>query len=830
MWLVFAYRNLRVVFRMRPYHLGLLIPGVARCVVNPEPKLLAPNLYDNGVAVTPASNWMFYQSQWSKTADTESWIQIDLGQEAPPAEEIILYPLDYPHDFAYQEIVTYGWPARYKIETSNDANFTNATMLVDRTNEDQPDPKNTIITHRLTKVPEKGQQYIRLTATKLGPSNESPNYILGMTKIEIMNNGKDIAVRKNVTVDPVLGYQGRQTIGQSFPATDAPITDTSFITRPRRPMGEGIQINNPDNIINKTDWKPPKRKATTPKTGVGMSAGAFYDAFENNIGYLLNDSMSTVDQLGWDFKNRSGQAVQVPIYPNGYWNGYPGSNAARFLMGASNTLRWTENADLRTRVEALMQIIEDCTGDDHNMMGFSSVDMFEHQNAGYGRSWLTHGLITTGYLGYSQAFDLLRNYYDWFNTYELLDRMNHGSVQGGQGVVANSLVASSPVGVPEDVYTIQQYFQENYWRDGLAQQDPDMLWQYPYDHPHTYLSTSLEPYFDMYLLTGDERYYAMADGFWNLMYNHWINIGGSTSIIEYGDYPPDSQRLSSTGELCGSSFWIRLNQRFHWLHPTKEVYMAQIEQSIYNVIMGNQINDTGLLYHAHLVTYKDYNPVGNMINTCCEGQGTRSLGSIPEFIYSMDPESGDLYVNLFQASHIHWTFKGQEATLNMESKFPYDADVEMTISRLTKTVTGIMYIRIPSWATKNVQIMVNDKHVATGKPGSYEAVSRQWTQNDKISFTLPINYSLIKYDGLDQVTGHTRYGLMYGPVLMAITGPDEAEVVISGSQPEGLFDLLEAVKGMPLHSTIKGMDGYIMKPYWQVGRETFTSVPIIDLA
>ena len=38
-----------------------------------------------------------------------------------------------------------------------------------------------------------------------------------------------------------------------------------------------------------------------------------------------------------------------------------------------------------------------------------------------------------------------------------------------------------------------------------------------------------------------------------------------------------------TGELCGSVFWAKLNQRLHWLEPENETYVAEIERSIINV-------------------------------------------------------------------------------------------------------------------------------------------------------------------------------------------------------------------------------------------------------
>lgn len=821
---------------MRLLHVAAGLVGSPICSsVNPQPDLLVPNLYNNSVSFTPASWYLPYQSQWSSTSDATAWIQIDLGVGALPVEEIVLYPLNQAHDYYNEQIISYGFPIQYKVEVSDDEGFGSGstTLLVDCTGNDQPNPADTIVTHTLETPPESGQRYFRFTASKLGETNRNGEYMLGMLKIEVMAQGNDIALLKPVTVDPVYGYQGWQMIGQSL-SSDAPITDTAFITRSPRPMGEGIVINNPENIIDQSLWRPPTRGASTPVSGVSLEPGTvFYNAFVNNIGYLLDESMGTVDKLGNDFLVRAGQPGTPDLqYPAGYWDGYPGSNAARFLMGASNTLRWTNDSELLARVTGLIDIIEGCAEDNGNVMGFPINETFEHQNAGYGRSWLTHGLLATGYLGDERGFNLIRRYYDWFNQYEYVDRMAHGSVQGGQGVVASTLVGSSPIGVPEDIYVVQQYFQENYWRDGLAQGNADLIWQYPYDHPHTYLTTSLEPYFDMYLLTGDERYYDMVDGYWNLFYNHWINIGGSTSIIEFGDYPPDSQHLNSAGELCGSSFWIRVNQRFHWLFPTKEVYVSEIEKSLYNVVMGNQVNDTGLIYHAYLTGTKDFNPDGQMLNTCCEGQGTRSLGSMPEFIYSTDPDSGELFVNLFQSSQIEWQLKGNNATLAMHTHFPFDNDVELTITELSSnsSVQAKLYIRIPSWATANVQVSVNSEEVSVGTPGSYLVLDRAWVEGDNITFTLPIAHSLIKYEGADQIEDHIRYGLMYGPILMAVTGPNEAVFTVVGSGPEALFDLLQPVEGSQLNFMIENYPGYTLMPYWQVGHKTFTSVPVIDVA
>ncbi len=67
-------------------------------------------------------------------------------------------------------------------------------------------------------------------------------------------------------------------------------------------------------------------------------------------------------------------------------------------------------------------------------------------------------------------------------------------------------------------------------------------------------------------------------------------MGGSIAICEGMElYPPKSYFLTRhTGELCGSVFWIKLNQRFHLQNPEEEKYISEIEKCIYNVGIANQ--------------------------------------------------------------------------------------------------------------------------------------------------------------------------------------------------------------------------------------------------
>ncbi|MBK7711118.1 MAG: glycoside hydrolase family 127 protein [Bacteroidales bacterium] len=231
------------------------------------------------------------------------------------------------------------------------------------------------------------------------------------------------------------------------------------------------------------------------------------------------------------------------------------------------------------------------------------------------------------------------------------------------------------MGKPADIQVVQRYFQENYWMKQLAERDPKAVWLYPYDRPHNYLLTAIEPYLDLYRATGEKKYLDAASGAWDLYHENWEHIGGSIAICEGTDlHPPKSYYLHrNTGELCGSVFWAFLNQRFHLLNPEQEKYVTEIEKSIYNNLMANQVGEKGIRYHAVLDNHKDLNNrVPFSMSTCCEGQGTRMMGALPEFIYSIADDG--IYIDLFAASTVKYPAGKGIMTLKMVTKFPYDPE------------------------------------------------------------------------------------------------------------------------------------------------------------
>jgi hypothetical protein len=129
-----------------------------------------------------------------------------------------------------------------------------------------------------------------------------------------------------------------------------------------------------------------------------------------------------------------------------------------------------------------------------------------------------------------------------------------------------------------------------------------------------------------------------------------------------------------------------------------------------------------------------------------------------------------------------------------------------------------------------MEVHVNDKIAATGKPGSYVVLDRSWSEGDTVRFTLPAALRLTRYVGVDQIPDHERYAVEYGPVLLAAVGTADVRLkVTKGKHPDTLLELLKPTPGQPLHYTVEHNPGIELMPYWLVDKQPFTCLPAVRL-
>jgi hypothetical protein len=132
-----------------------------------------------------------YHSALTNTMDAVKWVQVDLGKSTPI--ERIVYVGCYD-DFANIG-AGFGFPQRFKIELSDDAEFrTGVLMVLDHTAADVANPG----TEPQTVRAEGMGRYVRVTATKLAP--RQGDFMFALAELSVLDaSGKNVALHRPVT-------------------------------------------------------------------------------------------------------------------------------------------------------------------------------------------------------------------------------------------------------------------------------------------------------------------------------------------------------------------------------------------------------------------------------------------------------------------------------------------------------------------------------------------------------------------------------------------------------------------------------------------------------
>ncbi|MDR2862447.1 MAG: glycoside hydrolase family 127 protein [Puniceicoccales bacterium] len=633
---------------------------------------------------------------------------------------------------------------------------------------------------------------------------------------------------------PMLSGVSLPSKGEILPPDNTSTTTVGLEYQPR------LKTSDP------ATWHRVPFAVDVPVRGITPGEGTYFrKAMEVNTQYLL--TKFSPDHVLYHFRVRAG----VPD-PKGkktqvrFWDTeLRASNAGRFLMGAGNTLRWLPDPKLQTFLDTVLDGIEACREPNGYILPHPA-DKPIAEEPNYARAWLTHGLIDAAIAGHPKALPLLRGHADWFNTWDAFHpKLLHWNSNNHQGHIASTRTYFTPVGKAEDLLVAEKFYVCDWWLDALAKRNPDAIWKYPLQNPHSYLITSFEAYLDHYLATGDETYLRAVEGAWDMIHDLWEHVGGNIAVCETKwvfdkkknkwqisgpaeGHAPSSYYLSKkghTGETCGSVFWVKLNQRFHRLRPDDERYVSEIEKSIYNVILANQQSDGKNRYHAVMEGKKDR--WGEAQNSCCEGQGTRAYGSLPEYAFSIAKDG--LYVNLYEAATFTGKIAGKQLALDLQSGFPRSPEVALKLSLPEGPNKIKLRVRVPSWALAPMALTLDGKTLATGTPGSYVTLDREWKNGDTVKFVLPLGLRATKYRGIDEIAGKERYALEYGPLLL---GCSDGKKVPAEIQLSGASSLVESVDKTPDANFIFHVkdSAVIFKPYFLIGGERFTTFPIVEAA
>jgi hypothetical protein len=131
-----------------------------------------------------------YHSGIEATPDVTKWVQIDLGRRVA-LDQIILIPAQ-PTDFP--DTPGFGFPARFRVEISDDAQFSSPQTVADETGADYANPGDKPVVLEL-----KGREakLVRVTASRLWPRTN--DFVFALAELQAISDGKNVALAAHVT-------------------------------------------------------------------------------------------------------------------------------------------------------------------------------------------------------------------------------------------------------------------------------------------------------------------------------------------------------------------------------------------------------------------------------------------------------------------------------------------------------------------------------------------------------------------------------------------------------------------------------------------------------
>ena len=361
------------------------------------------------------------------------------------------------------------------------------------------------------------------------------------------------------------------------------------------------------------------------------------------------------------------------------------------------------------------------------------------------------------YAGNAQALDVVRKMGDWAygKLRPLPEETRRKMIRNEFGGINESFYNLYALTGDERYRWLAGFFYHNDVIDPLKEQRDDLGTK----HTNTFIPKVLAEARN-YELTGDGDSKALSEFFWHTMIGrHTFAPGCSSDKEHYFDPDEFSKHISGyTGETCCTYNMLKLSRHLFCWEASPEV-ADYYERALYNHILGQQDPATGMVsYFLPLQsgTHKVYSTPENSF-WCCVGSGFESHAKYAESIYYRGEDC--LYVNLFIPSELAWKEKG--LNLRQETRFPEEETTRLTLALETPRRLAVK-LRYPSWSGRPT-VRVNGKSVRVKQhPGSYITLDRRWEDGDRIEVTYPMRLAM------ERMPDNPRKGaLLYGPVVLA---------------------------------------------------------------
>ncbi len=292
---------------------------------------------------------------------------------------------------------------------------------------------------------------------------------------------------------------------------------------------------------------------------------------------------------------------------------------------------------------------------------------------------------------------------------------------------------------------------------------------------------------DVAALGGYPEYISAIDRLWeNVVFKKLYltgGIGARHTTEAFGDaYElPNESAYTETCAAVGNVFW---NLRMFLLHGDAK-YIDVLERTLYNgALSGVSLEGDCFFYQNPLASNGGRVRSPWFEVSCCPGNITRFLPSVPGYIYAQERDA--LYVNLFIQNTAEIEFQGQTIRVRQETEYPWDGKVKISLFP-EKGMAFTLKIRIPGWALdlpvpsdlykygelspEPPALKINGLPVEIDLEKGYAQLARTWAAGDVVELRLPMPVRrVLAHESVEANRG--RVALERGPLVYCAEGID----------------------------------------------------------
>ncbi len=270
-------------------------------------------------------------------------------------------------------------------------------------------------------------------------------------------------------------------------------------------------------------------------------------------------------------------------------------------------------------------------------------------------------------------------------------------------------------------------------------------------------------------LTADTPRATAARYFWERVVNHHSYVIGGNADREYF-FEPDTtaQHITEmTCEHCNSYNMLKLTRKL-WAWQPDGALFDYYERAHLNHILAAQDPATGgFTYMTPLMAGipREHSSSADDAFWCCVGSGMESHAKHGDSIF-WEGDDGTLYVNLYIAADAE--LASRNARLSLVTRYPYEGEANLSFTRL-RPASFAVALRVPGWAAGRATLLVNGKPVPVELRAGYAIVRRRWQTGDTLTIQLPLELRLEATPGDPQTVSVLR-----GPLVLAADLGDAA--------------------------------------------------------